>query len=53
MLKVATSAGVERFPAFLIAKQNAATGSPSLESIVAAYIGNSHIDATTAQHGGN
>lgn len=53
VLKVATSAGVERFPAFLIAKQNTATGSLPLESIAAAYTGNSHTDAMTVQNGGN
>lgn len=53
VLKVATSAGVERFPAFLIAKQNAKTGSLTLESIAAAYTRNSLTDATTVQNGGN
>lgn len=53
VLKVATSAGVEKFPAFLIAKQNAKTGSLPLESIVSAYTGNSRTDATTEQNGGN
>lgn len=53
VLKVATSAGVEKFPSFLIAKQNAATGSLSLESIAAAYAGNSSTDAMTVPNGGN
>ena len=53
VLKVVTSAGVERFPAFLIAKQNSTTGSLPLESIAAAYTGNSHTDTMTVQNGRN
>lgn len=53
VLKVATLAGVERFPAFLIARQSAATGSLPLEGIAAAYTGNAHTDAMAVHNGGN